>query len=989
MIEHCYIRYWRWNPKTGVRYRLYPSTSDWDFDLAEWGLISAAQARIGVEGDGDKIRASDVALEVSNARVQYSGEILDLGAGEWVFGRLELVQDGILYPLIDPDLNSGSWMVVAECLLIGRHEPADSELSDTYGALRLGAISTYGEYLEGGNVVILPGYLELRTVEVDEYGYKVRANIIALDKLLAKVPASILGLRPLRTPSELLDTIRERFPFIEDYEVELPSLGMFQYICRRAEITNLQADYAADNADTSFDELVRATTDRQPRLYAWRYNDSGVQHLYAKIRSLNGYEWVHITLMGEDVVAASITMENTRPSWLEHTRPSWIPMDQFDEDNAEWLHRHIPVAQAPLWTLAPGDLAWTKHPYSLVGVARHYWGLGLAWGNPTNIKNCPSWATANHTALAYYSNGSGESRLLWLYWDGSNWSQYTVGSTVMGSYWGAYTTTDETYIIWYPGYKRLWIVSSDKRRIWSLPSPEFGSGFDGWLDDPHNWYGDRGLYTYDASSGYYDEVTYPHGGIKGAVKFLAPNLIGDTPLAIGDNRYVKYPIYFIGDDGKSYLWVGCSSSDEYWDIDCASAEHAPDASPDLLWQRYRIIRIHDIPADIPMFPVFCYDDAGRLRIWYYSGEAKELRCYDYKMMLLEAYYLGVDSERVALGLDYAGRLLVLIAPEDNDSLILARHEPTEEIYLPAPSEDVQTAADLVSMLARWGFCVWWIDRESGRVKLFIKPRYSGEERGGVPIIERSVTVEEAAALRDQTRPPSRDLVRRYWDKYADQIYITSQTHGDIVRVGAEESLYTYHYEMPAGIYHRYLAQRIGRLLWRILSHRRHWCKFPLPAWRGGYYDILEIFGRRWSVLMSTSDYAKRLVTDIEAIDISDVRIDAIDILDCLLGGVYYNKNTSAWAANPELTEGCYCDRCEYLLRNDAGTGIYDVILDWLNTWYPDGLSGVSGDVVLGNDDGARAVVIDLVMSDDDLWATLEPLLIGYIQCLTEECGYGG
>ena len=1007
MINHLYIKYYRWNTETGVRSDIYGGDT-WDIDLAIDGLIGVANTNIVVEGDGDSILASDTGVSLSN-------RISDLGGlpaifGTTIGGDIENHTWGIFGPLLD---SSGVEVVIAECLIMGKFGNV-TRLAPVGSLMQTGEIDTYAEFIElitdadgvdEDSVVIMPGYLELKTQSNSKYSNEVTFGIINLSKLLSIVKAKALDLTPMLSTTDLLDQIITNLPFVTATDVETLPFGTVNLPVPLAIEEDI--DVAHGITDSKFDNFT-LFPEENAKITVWQYE--GGQEYYVFLQNpLDDATDIRAVKINIDV-AGGVTL-----NWLSEGHPD---LDKFNQNDPEWYSdfdfrsSYVRPANSANYadmmsSLAPFDEGFAKHPYITVDIIDNV--AGSVFCNDTkNILNEDSPSYAGEPVTQYETFSISQNWSFRVGWDFSNSKYNRTFERLNGTYSG---NVSNSFVIWRKNFRKFFIISPDKKRLLVTPTPEHGSKFAniGWNPFEYTKKTKLDNVTRPPAVGSGTVNVYRHVLKDTTIYTVAPNLgsgdLGFPKIYIGDLRethYTKYPVYYKDDDDNSFILLfakkigingyDCDGGDIKWGERVSTAYPDGFMSNDNLYFREFIFYEekftlpNDIPKDLPVNPIFRYDARDRLEIWYYSDSKKALLCYDWQMNLKYGYKLNVPFENVALGRDKDGKLLITLTTDKY--FVFATHKPSGEIYYTNFDVEETSIESVVRNLSKWNFATYWIDRKDSANTLFFRNRYSGEIREGVNY-EARTDMNESYPTDGENNPPNRVFTREAYDKFADKITVNSFL-GECGTAGLDNSLYTFKYDL-GDIFNRELGGRIAQKLYQVLAKRREKLYLPMQAFRCNNYDKIKPFSgddTEYSVIAQRSDFYRELKTDVEAFELEDIYLIDED-LQCILSSIFWNP--SGWQySTANLLGPCstsFCGDCEdnfdtFML---GLMGFLDA--EWILsvTDYPSGLNIDTDELITEMITFLYEHLFELFVSNRGLTITLNEALTDYMTCKALRC----
>jgi hypothetical protein len=641
-------------------------------------------------------------------------------------------------------------------------------------------------------------------------------------------------------------------------------------------------------------------------------------------------------------------------------------------------------------TEAPADLAYTKQFWNAAGTVIRdteamddddIWRESRLCTDPdgatTGILNFSGAAEAILCVWAITASADRGS-LLVLKWNDANANNWNDNDPVDFGYGAVpgWATGLGTRIIWRKGFRRFFMISEDKKHLWAYPAPEMGAGSNTLNKRPMPWW-----------------VWGSVGDIPNIIT-VAPDLgANDSGFPIvdeggaGETNFTKYPIYHkLNDESRVVLCANAGGvtgkdidGDSTWVNDGDGNTYNPDTGAvraRLNPYTRNIVLDNEIPDDLPVDPIFIYTNDNKLQIWYYSADNNALRGYDWQFNLLYEYVFdGIEFANFALGRDKDGMLIACITT--TDTIIFARHQSSDTLYYPNVSEtDLKTnAGKILSDLARIGFQTWYIDRENASTDMFVKPRFSGTDRGEHYLIPRS---EMSKQISRGDAKPNRQLIRSVWQEYYDRIIVKNGS-GDMGIAGLPESIYALEYSVSDKMFNVDLGNTLAYLLYGLYSKRREYLKTPHRAYRLQMYDTVKVFDREFKVLANKSDYGVSLKSDLELVNLGNV-YGAIELWDCLINQLAVSINLS-WASIESLDLACApCAGCQPQW-DDLTTLILEIVTA---NYTPETSFSVRNDADAHS--AIRYILLNNLDETNDAGETLQELFDAYRECLGESCG---
>jgi hypothetical protein len=282
MINHLYITLWKWDTVAGTKERYFAPAPAFDIDLALEGNVGSAVTTVKAQDSGERLTISDVQLQCANKIV--NAPPLGLIWAK-IFGNIDDGTWGIIAPILE---SAGNTVIIAEIIAYGLRQAKTLTTVPVDASLQAGAIDSYDEFIEDidteDNVVILPGYLELKLAQTDEYTNSVQFSIIALDKLVELVLLSGLTTYPLISFEVLIQTILDGFPFATALNYTKQAFGNLPWIVpieRQADLSVLPI-LATDTTFDSFDLYPKDNA----KIIVWQFGDDVTNSIfYVKLKT--------------------------------------------------------------------------------------------------------------------------------------------------------------------------------------------------------------------------------------------------------------------------------------------------------------------------------------------------------------------------------------------------------------------------------------------------------------------------------------------------------------------------------------------------------------------------------------------------------------------------------------------------------------------------------------------------------------------------------
>jgi hypothetical protein len=970
LINYIFVKVKKWNPATNLVENYY-TASEHDYNLVGNGFNSISNFSIKVEDNNNKFTMSNVQLTLAND----SSQSLDVDIiAPLILGEVEEAaierRFGIFTPFFETEHGS---IIVAKVWIFAEH--GLNNLRENLGlddSFITGEVSSYVDFIElieedTKNVAVFVGHMEMKLFTEDIYDNRTTVQLLALDSLLNSMLVSHLDLYPLISLREMILQIVDKFPFIDGSSIDELELGLINWVVPLVEGGGYFDIPLIPSHLTKFDHFHRSSVENA-KIITWSFNNEGVQEFYFKVgqRTTPSY-WYKITL--DDDSATSERFSST-PSKFIHSNA--LGESVFSSTYASYPEIQVNLADI-MATEAPGDTDTTIYDTNKMP-----WFMDLPYGSYDNYSAVfiPEADAINHdrytletfginepfSIIHYYADEDSSDKLWFVPWDDTTTDNYNSEAELTISE-SLYNGDEKMEFIYKKGYNRVLLLMGDRRHLYSFTSPETGS--------------------YGSVSSMYFDIDFYEGSRPAfmervdKIRLIGPHLKDgddypiDAPGESTETHYRKYPVWYEHPTGQNKVILSAT------DVGGSGIE-VDDPYTSLGLDFYRAVQVEEIPSDMPVKPIFRYNSRNELEIWYYSSDELALKCYNWKMELKYAYGFGVDFERVALGRDKNGSIIIAITYDNQ--LVFARHQPITQLYYPEVNiaSDETSCSDILTNLARWGFSAWFIARANNKDQLFFRPRYAGIDRGKIHLTSHSYK----GSTEDTKREPNRKLTRGVWDNYADKIIVKS-SFGIMATAGVDKTVNSYTYNIPSEVYHEDLGRRIAAKLLRVLGKRRELLHAPTTAFYTLPEDFVRLFDRSYCILELNSDYDKRLVTDLKAVNLSNPNINN-ELLQCIIGELYTQGGGSGWFySDSPVDSECYCGSCQSQYQT-----LLDAIVQVLNTyelWLPDDAIWVR------EDDFAKVELLNIIyeylyfgIEGDE---TIADYLEAFETCMVTRCGY--